>query len=147
MEQIVSVFGINWKLLVIQGVNFGLLLFVLHRYLYKPVLAMVDTRRMKIENAIHKAEQAEMELGQVELEKERIVREATAKGDELISAAKKHGEAEEHLILKEAHRKAVHLLNESERRVEREREEMLQKVEREVARMAVLSAEKILRKA
>lgn len=145
MEQIVSVFGINWKLILIQMVNFGLLLFILHRYLYKPVIAMVDTRRMKIENAIKNSERMEIELGHAEAEKARIVREATKKGDELIDAAKSHAEKEEHNIMKEAHRKAVHLLNEAERRTNREHDEMLQKAEREVARMAVLSAEKILR--
>lgn len=145
MEQIISVFGINWKLLLIQGVNFGLLLAVLYKFLYKPVLAMVDTRRAKIENAIKDSERMEMELGQAEAEKARILRDATRKGDEVIDAAKKHAEGEEHNIMKDAHRKAVHLLNEAERRTNREHDEMIQKAEREVARMAVLSAEKILR--
>lgn len=147
MEQIITVFGINWKLLTIQAVNFGLLLFVLHRYLYKPVLTMVDTRRAKIERAIKDAEQMESDLGRAEAEKVSILRMATEKGDELILMAKKHAETEEHNIIKDAHRKAVHLLNEAERRTVREREEMLQKAEREVARMAVLAAEKVLRKA
>ena len=145
MDQIVSVFGINWKFLLIQGVNFGLLLAILYKFLYKPVLAMVDTRRAKIENAIRDSERMEMELGQAEVEKARILRDATRKGDELIDAAKKHAEGEEHNIMKDAHRKAVHLLNEAERRTNREHDEMIQKAEREVARMAVLSAEKILR--
>ncbi len=147
MEQIITVFGINWKLLLIQVVNFGLLLFILHRYLYKPVLSMVDVRRLKIENAIMKAEKMESDLGQAEAEKISILRLATEKGDELILAAKKHAEAEEHNIVKEAHRKVVHLLNEAERRVAREHEEMLRNAEREVARMAILATEKILSKA
>ncbi len=145
MEQIIDVFGVDWKLLIIQAVNFGLLLFILHRYLYKPVLAMVDTRRLKIERGVRDAEQAESELGEAEMQKAAVLRTATVKGDEIIDAAKKHAEAEEHVMIKEAHRKAVHLLNEAERRVAREREEMIEKAEREVARMAVLAAEKVLR--
>ncbi len=145
MEQIVSVFGINWKLILVQGVNFGLLLAVLYVFLYKPVLAMVDKRRAKIVRAIQDAEKAETDLGLAEAEKARIIREATQKGDDLIDAAKKHAEISEINIMKDAHRKAVHILNEAERRTAREREEMIQKAEREVARMAVLSAEKILR--
>lgn len=146
MEQIITVFGINWKLLLIQAVNFGLLLFILHRYLYKPVLAMIDARRIKIERAVKHAEQAEVELGEAEAQKASIIRFATQRGDELIDAAKKHAEIEEHAIIKDAHRKAVHLIAEAERRVAREREEMLEKAEREVARMAILAAEKVLRK-
>lgn len=145
MEQIVSVFGINWKLLLIQGVNFALLLAILYKFLYKPVLHMVDTRRAKIENAIKDSERMEIELGHAEAERSRIVRDATKKGDDLIDAAKKHAEAEEHNIMKEAHRKAVHVLSEAERRTNLEHDEMLKNAEREVARLAVLSAEKILR--
>ena len=145
MNEIIAVFGINWKLLLIQGVNFGLLLAILYRYLYKPVLAMVDARRLKIENAIHNADKMEAELGLAEVQKAHILSEATQKGDDLIDAAKKHAETAETLIMKDAHRKAVHLLNETERRVAREREEMIEKAEREVARMAILAAEKILR--
>lgn len=146
MEQIISVFGINWKLILIQMVNFGLLLVILYRFLYRPVLAMVDARREKIANAVGKAEQMERDFGEAEIEKARLLREATRKGDDLIEAAKKHAEAEEHNIMKEAHRKAVHLINEAERRAERERQDMIESTEREVARTAVLAAEKILRK-
>ena len=147
MEKLVAVFGINWKLLLVQGLNFSLLLAILYQYLYKPVLAMVDARRAKIIRAIHDAEKAEAELGLAESERKRIIREATQKGDELIDAAKKHAESDAHMVMKDAHRKAVHFLNEAERRMAREHEEMMEKAEREVARMAVLSAEKILRKA
>lgn len=145
MEEIIAVFGVNWNLLLIQAVNFGLVLIILYKFLYKPVLHMVDVRRQKIENAIHNAEKTEAELGLAESQKAHILSEATKKGDDIIDAAKKHAETEERLVMKDAHRKAVHLLNETERRLAREREEMIQKAEREVARMAVLSAEKILR--
>ena len=146
MEQIITVFGVNWKLFLIQAVNFGLLLAILYRFLYRPVLAMIDTRREKVENAIRKAEQMERDFGEAEMAKAKLLHDATRKGDELIDAAKKHAEAEEHTIMKEAHRKAVHLINEAERRAERERQDMIDATEREVARSAVLAAEKILRK-
>lgn len=146
MEQIINVFGVDWKLLLIQAINFGLLLLILWHFLYKPVIKVVDARRERIERGIRAAEQSERELGEAEAEKARILREAMHKGDQLIEAAKKRAEAEEHALLKEAHRKATHLLNEAERRIEREHADMLQKAERDVTRMAVLAAEKILRK-
>lgn len=146
MEQIINVFGVDWKLLLIQAINFGLLLLILWHFLYKPVIKVVDARRERIEQGIRAAEQSERELGEAEAEKARILREAMHKGDQLIEAAKKRAEAEEHALLKEAHRKAIHLLNEAERRIEREHADMLQKAERDVTRMAVLAAEKILRK-
>lgn len=146
MQEIVTVFGVNWKLFLVQAVNFGLLLVILHRFLYRPVLAMIDARRATIEKGVREAERAAMELSKAEVEKARILREAIHKGDMLIDTAKKNAETEEQALLKDAHRKVAHLINEAERRTAREHEEMLKSVEREVARMAVLSAEKVLRK-
>lgn len=146
MEQIITVFGVNWKLFLIQAVNFGLLLALLYRFLYRPVLGMIDTRREKIQNAINKADQMERDFGEAEMEKAKLIREATLQGSALIDAAKKHAEVEEHNLIKDAHRKVAHLLNEAERRALREREDMMAEAEREVARMAVLAAEKVLRK-
>jgi F-type H+-transporting ATPase subunit b len=145
MEQIISVFGIDWKLILIQAVNFGLLLFVLHRFLYKPILAVVDARREKIAHSIKNALRAEEELGKAEAERIHILHDARVKGDALIEGAKKSALGEEHVIIKDAHRRAEYLLRDAERRIEREREEMVEKTERDVARMAVLAAEKILR--
>ncbi len=145
MEQIISVFGIDWKLILIQAVNFGLLLFVLHRFLYKPVFAVIDARREKIERSVKNALRAEEELGKAEAERIHILREARVNGDALIEGAKKSALGEEHVIIKDAHRKAEYLLRDAERRIEREREEMVEKTARDVARMAVLASEKILR--
>ena len=41
--------GIEWKLLLAQGLNFILLLIILRKFLYKPILKMLDERRAKAE--------------------------------------------------------------------------------------------------
>ncbi|MBI3685123.1 hypothetical protein HY250_01845 [Candidatus Azambacteria bacterium] len=38
-------FGIDWRLLVMQIINFAILLFILKRYLYKPVMDMLERMR------------------------------------------------------------------------------------------------------
>ena len=52
MDEIIRVFGINWKLLAIQAVNFGLLLILLHRFLYKPLLKVIEERQMHIKKEL-----------------------------------------------------------------------------------------------
>ena len=48
MEEIAKVFGIHWKLLAAQMVNFSIALFVLHRYVYKPIFAILEKRQQKL---------------------------------------------------------------------------------------------------
>ena len=58
MEDILKVFGVNWKLLGIQMVNFGILMYFLHRFLYKPVFAMLDKRQATLAKGLKDAADA-----------------------------------------------------------------------------------------
>jgi len=58
METLSSL-GIDLKILLAQLVNFGILIFLLSKFLYKPVLKMLDQRKKKIAESIKKAEEIE----------------------------------------------------------------------------------------
>lgn len=146
MDQIIDVFGINWKLLLIQIVNFGLLLLILWYYLYRPLIKIIDARREKIEEGIKAALRSEQELSEAKSERDRIIREATEKGNQLIEDAKKRAEAKEQDMIGEAQNKVSHLLSEADKRIAREHEEMISRAEHDITSVAVLTAEKILRK-
>ena len=45
MQQLFAAFGINWKLLLIQGINFSVLLAILSYFLYRPLMKVIDERR------------------------------------------------------------------------------------------------------
>ena len=42
-------FGVDWPHLIAQIISFGIVAFLLHRYAYRPVLAMLEERRKRIE--------------------------------------------------------------------------------------------------
>ena len=50
--------GIDLKLLIAQVVNFGILLFVLSKFLYKPVVTMLEERQKKAEQTIKDSDKA-----------------------------------------------------------------------------------------
>ena len=88
MEGIAAAFGVNWKLLLIQIVNFGILLFVLQKFLYKPLLAMIDKRKIQIEKGIENALDAETKLNDAKTEADVLISEAKKKGLLSIESAK-----------------------------------------------------------
>ena len=61
--------GIDWRLLIAQIINFLLLLVILYRLLYKPVIALLDQRSAKIEKSLQAAQQIEANLKQTESER------------------------------------------------------------------------------
>lgn len=62
MTELLHNLGIDWKLLLSQAVNFGLLIVALRLFAYKPLLAMLHERRKKIEGGLVKAEEADRRL-------------------------------------------------------------------------------------
>ena len=78
MSELFSTFGINWKLILIQGVNFLLLLFVLKHFLFDKVFAVLDERKRVIEKGIADAAEAE-----------RKNKEATEEGRVIVATAAK----------------------------------------------------------
>ena len=58
MEQILGTFGIDWRLLLINAVNFGIVLLVLWRFLYTPVMKMLEERRQRVAQGVEDARAA-----------------------------------------------------------------------------------------
>ena len=72
----------DWSTFALQTVNFAILVWLLHRFLYQPVLRLVDVRRTAIEKqyaAAHAAEEtAETRLAAIEKERAGIAAERSA---------------------------------------------------------------------
>lgn len=138
-------FGINWKLLVIQGVNFGIVLLILYRFLYRPLFAVLERRQNTIAKGLEDARIAVLERAKMNEEKEKTIRDAREIGGHIVEELRKNAHAEEKEILRNAQEKSSAILGEARSRGEEEREHLVREAEKEVARMAVLAAEKILR--
>ena len=56
MSELFAAFGVYWKLLLVQAVNFGVLLAILSYVLYRPILRMIDARQKRIAEGVATAE-------------------------------------------------------------------------------------------
>jgi len=145
MEEIVRVFGINWKLLLIQGVNFGLLLLILWRFLYRPLIQMISKRQEVISKGVEDANKAEERLDEINEEKESIITSATSEGEEIVQKAVESAKKRETELLKEANAKGERVISDAGLKAEEIKRLALEESKGEIARIAVLSAEKVIR--
>ena len=146
MEGIAAAFGVNWKLLLIQIVNFGILLFVLQKFLYKPLLAMVDKRKIQIEKGIENALDAETKLNDAKTEADVLISEAKKKGLLSIESAKDSARAAGEGIVKRAEEEKTRQLSQARTEGERIKEKALADASDEIIKLSILAAEKVLRK-
>jgi len=145
MSALLGAFGINWHLLVIQAVNFVLLLSALTYFLYKPILRIIDERRRMIADGVAKASAADKQLENAKIESESIVGGAAREAEGLVASARTRAEERGTEIVKAAEARAAAALKDANERAEETKRQALKESEREIARAAVLAAEKILR--
>ncbi|MDP2649202.1 MAG: F0F1 ATP synthase subunit B [bacterium] len=145
MDQFFAAFGLDWRLLLIQAVNFGLLLGALTYFLYKPILRIIDERRKAIEESVVKAQRADKNLADAKKEGEQMIGEAARDAEKLSAEARSRaGEVREEII-KEAEARAASVIMDASEQADEAKRRALQESESEIARAAMLAAEKILK--
>lgn len=145
MAALFQAFGVDWHLLVIQLINFSLLLAALTYFLYKPILRIIDERREKIAESVRVAAQAQNKLDDAKLESDKMMGDAAREAEGLIAAARARAEEKGSDMIKTAQQKSDAMLAEAGARAEEAKRQALRESEREIARAAMLAAEKILR--
>ncbi len=145
MSELFAVFGINWKLLLVQGLNFGILMLLLWKFLYTPVLKLIDDRRKKIEEGVKNAEEADKKLAASGAEGQEIRSKASREAEAMVAAARARAEEKKVEMMKAAEEKAEALLADATARAEETQRQALKQSEKEIARAAMLAAEKLLK--
>lgn len=75
-------------LFIIQSIIFLILLFVLGKFAWKPILKSIDERETSIIDALNQAKLAKQEMAQLKEDNERILREARAERDGILKEAR-----------------------------------------------------------
>lgn len=145
MEQLAEVFGVNWKLLIAQGVNFGVLLFALSYFLYTPVLRILDERKKMIADGVLAAQGAQKRLESSQVEAQGIVGEAARAAETLVRDARTRAQERADGIVGDARAQAQDVLAQAQVEAQEARARALQESEKDIARAAVLAAERVLR--
>lgn len=86
--ELIKNFGIDPILLGAQIVNFLIVLFILRKFLYKPILETLQKRRDKIKEGLKVTEEARVRLEKITQDEKTILRNAEDQGKKLIDDAK-----------------------------------------------------------
>lgn len=125
---------IDWFTFSAQIVNFLILVFLLHRFLYKPILKAMDTRERKIASQLEEAERMRKEA-EAEVENlHALKKELADKQEEMISQAKAEAEVKRKEFLEKALSEVETLQARWREGLAREMEAFLQDVRKRVCR-------------
>jgi len=145
MSAVFAAFGIDWRLLLIDSINFGVLLFALWYFLYAPLTKMLETRRQKVAEGVHDAEQAGIKLREIEEAKSGILADAGQEADELLRKARLAAAEKERALVIAAEAAAARTAGEAAAQAAELKAQAIEESKQEVAKLVVLGMEKMLR--
>jgi len=141
---LLKVLGLDWRILAAQFVNFGVLVFVLYKFAYKPMFKFLDDRKQKIEDGIEKAVLAEERLKQIEAKEQEVLKNARKEAVAILEEAKKQAEENKRLAVEKAREEIGKVINQEKEGIRLEKANVLKSIKKEVASLVALSLEKML---
>lgn len=119
---------IHWYPLLFQIINFGVLIFILNKFLYSPIIKIIDQRNKKIQDGIKAAEKNLEEKAGLEEFKKKIQLKAEKEATEILGKARKQANEQSKQMIAESKGEAQAL-------VQKEFENLKDKLKDEEAKM------------
>lgn len=136
--------GIDWRLLIAQLINFLILLFILYKFLYHPVLNLLENRKEKIEKGLKDAEKMGEELEKIKVLKEEEIKKTKQEAQAIIEKAQKTAESHGQEIKLKAKKEVEKLIEMAKNQITDEKEKMLAEIKKEASMLVIAAAEKVV---
>lgn len=140
MEQL----GIEPVQLLTQLINFAIMVAVLSKLLYKPIMKSLNERRKKIAEGLAYTEKMKAESEKTESKRQAILASAKEEASKIIEDAKKAAKGVEAEIIEKAHEEEKGIVEKGRSDIEMERAEMAKKLKEQTVDIAAAIAGKVL---
>lgn len=136
-------FGWNPWLFLSQVISFVIVALLLRRFAYKPILAVLEERRERIEQGLLNAEKIKKELAEAEERHAEILAKANAEAQKMIDDARSSAAHLSERKQQEAIVAAEQILAKAREATEMDRERTMEAMKREIGRLVVDTTAKV----
>jgi len=145
MQELITKLGIQWQSLLFQAINFFILLFVLKKFVYNPIIKILDERRRKVEDSVTKAEQIDEDQKKTDKKRAHILAEGQKQVYQIREQAVIDAEKIRTQKVEETRQEIERLLAQARAQIREEKEQALSSVRAEAAGLVMTASEKVLR--
>jgi F-type H+-transporting ATPase subunit b len=142
--EVLAKLGIDWKLLIAQAVNFLVLLWVLKRYAYGPILRALERRTQRIEDGLKHAAAADEKLRTVLDEEKKVMAAAREAAREVLSGAEAAAKKRDAAMLAETKAKIDKMITEADQALAEKQAKLIREAKVELVSVVALATEKVL---
>lgn len=142
--ELITTLGIDWKILLVQLLNFGILIVVLSVLIYRPVLRLIDDRRERVRKSIEDTKAIENQRREIDEFKLEQMKKIDAECGKFLESAKHQAETIKKEILGNAEKEATAILAKARQALDDEHGRMVHEIQGNLASVVVRMAEKII---
>ena len=139
-----GLYDINTGLSVWTLIVFGILVFVLGKYAWGPILSAVEAREQGIQSALDEAANRNEEAAKLLAEHKEQLADARRQASELIAEGKTAGEGVRRDIEEKARAEAQAIVERARSEIERERDQAIQALRKESVDLALAAASRLM---
>lgn len=143
IEMIQKNFGWNGAFFAAQVINFAIVIFVLKKYAFGPIQAMLEQRRTRIAEGEEKLKRIEKQLAESEQTTAAAIAKANDEAVRLINEAKEGAHAFTEQKAQEAIAQAQNILVKAEAAAKAEREQISTELKREFGRLVAATTAQV----
>jgi F-type H+-transporting ATPase subunit b len=129
--------GLDPRIFLAQLISFSIVFFVLWKYAYGPIFAMLEARKQKIAEALANAEKIKGDVAKTEAERQKILADAGDKANKLIDEARQAAARVREQETQKAISAAEQIVIKAREAAAQEHAQMLASLKREVGRLVV----------
>lgn len=127
--EVLQKLGIDWWSMLLYLVNTGLLLVLLTKLLYKPLLRLMDERRETVRRSLEETELLKQSFAQETARRDQEMQASMERLQAEVLAAKKQAEHRVQDMMVEAEQERTRLLDEARKQIKSEKERLMKDVE------------------
>jgi F-type H+-transporting ATPase subunit b len=143
--QVLETLGINLQGFLWHTVNFLVLLFLLSRILYKPIVKILDDRAERVRESMERAEQIRAQSERDEQERLARTDEARRQVQAMLTQATTMAEQVKAEARQAAQEEARRIVERAQAEATAERNQAMSELRQEVAELSILAAERVIR--
>lgn len=144
--EFIEKFGIDWKLLIAQAVNFAIVLLVLWKFAYKPILKLLHDRENKIDQSLKDADRLTKLKVEMEEEKSKVLAQAKKEAQVILQDAQKKIELNRQAQIEKTKTDVGRLVTKAKEEIFAEKAQAMKQAEQELGAIAVTIAEKLVKR-
>lgn len=136
--------GINLKIFLAQLLNFAIVLVVLWKWAYKPIVKFLEERQEKIERGVKQAEDVEKRVQDLERERYEVMSAAKSEAAKILEDVRRTADDRKKELLAKAKEEVKGVAAQGKHQLEAQKAQMIVEAREEIALIAVEAARKIL---